>query len=399
MSSKNQRRQAKQQRRAKRVSARRAEENSPGQIGLRLVRDLAPMLVSGDPIDAELAASHLLVPGWEQVLLEDPETANELPHPALPTLALLRELPIDGPSQDADAALALTHALVASDPKVPELVEGGGAIADRLRAAGATDPAWVLEPPAYEPTWAVVMRDAWTYLTRVTIAFRNAAGVEHGIVVEISRLHGYQILEIDVVEDPSALIEHLRREDGPVSTDPMLVVEDIPLVYAAGLVKAALEGTFDHDGHVALLDRDHEGDDDITRLDVLLRRYALLEPIATSDWEAANEHPFRTELDDLTDEGERRARFAAMVPDTAAGAWLVDRIERAHWPVALFGPAEVDSAFATFQADGGEHGTIDELVDAMHAWFDATLALATATLPDIAVEELRARMDAERSGD
>ena len=376
------------------MAARQDPTTPQGHPGMQIVRDLSPMLLSGDPIDAELAASHLLVPGWEQVLLEDPDAANELPHPAVPTLGVLRNLPLDGPGDLADAALALAYGFMWSDPKHEQLQEIGTQVADELRAAGAADPAWVLEPPTYEPAWAVVMRDAWTYLTRTIVAFRNQAGEEHGIVVEVSRLHGYQILEIDAIRDPRALADHVRREDGPISEDPMLVVEDVPLVQAAGLIKGGLEGTFNHHGSVALLERNHEhGADDVARLDLLLRRYVLLEPIAVADWEAANAHPFLTELDSL-DADAQRARLSDIVPDTPAGAWLVDRIQQASWPIALFGPAEVDTAFDVHAHAGAEHGTREQLVEAMHAWLDATSELVS--IPDAAIEELRARIDAER---
>mgnify|MGYP006208423873 CR=1 FL=1 len=47
-------------------------------------------LTPSHPLDAELVAAQLLTPGWEQLLVADPDQQEQLPHPALPVVALLR---------------------------------------------------------------------------------------------------------------------------------------------------------------------------------------------------------------------------------------------------------------------------------------------------------------------
>ena len=394
MANKRQQRRAKQVRRTNVRAAQRAKHPpTPADIAARLVRDFAVPLASRDPLDAELVASATMKTGWEQVLSAPEGTEpGELPHPALPVVSLLRQFR-STPGPLLDAALALAHALAVADREDPQLVAAAGVLVEQLREAGGQDPVWAGETGSYELVAAHDVRDAWMDEHQLVLGFRDEHGREHGFVISIDRIEGMQLAQIEVVDQREQMLDEVR-ESIAASDDPDLaVVEELTPARAAGLLGAAIEGTFDEGGDL-LLESQH---DELDLLHVVLARMDLLEQHAEADPNEAAATPFDSEFDDEAFDA-LVARFEAAderaaEPDATDEAirLLLRWVHDLAYPRALFGPAQVQEVLLDVAprevTDPTERAALPAaLVAACRAWarFCArTVNVAPAVLDDV----------------
>jgi hypothetical protein len=358
MSQRRQQRRAKQVRRTNVRAAQRAKRPpTPTDIALRVVRDHAVPLASRDPLDAELVSSVLMAGGWEHVLEAPADIANELPHPALPVISLLRNLRVE-PGELADAALALAHALVAADRQDPQVVAAGGVLVEQLREAGASDPVWAGETGNYELRAAFDIHDVWIVQHQLLLTFVDGAGREHGLMVLIDREHGLQVVELEVIDDPGTALAEMRATLAAGDEAAFMRIAEISPARAGGMLKGALEGTFNAHGDELVEGGDAE------LLQVLIAREELLAEVAAADWDEANGTVFDSDLEALQPDA-LRARFESSAERAAApGATdeaitpLIEWVQRYAYPRALFGPAQV-RAWARFC---GTLANLDEVV-------------------------------------
>ncbi len=343
MSNKRQQRRAKQVRRTNvRASQRAKRPPTPGDIALRLVRDFAVPLASRDPLDAELVASALMGTGWKQVMGSPAEDANDLPHPALAVISLMRNLRVDA-GDLADCALALAHALCVADREDPQVAAAGGVLVEQLRAAGAQDPIWAGETGRYELVDAHDVRDVWMDEHQLVLGFRDEHGREHGLLMTIDRTEGMQLAEIQVIDQREKMLADIRTAITDSDEPETALVEELSPARAGGLLQAAIEGTFDEGADLLLETDEHELD----VLQVLLARFELLEPTVRASHEEAMNTPFDSELDEesfdkLVERFSTSDELAAEPDATPRSTELLLRwVHDLAYPRALFGPVQV----------------------------------------------------------
>lgn len=393
MSNKRQQRRAKQVRRTNvRASQRAKRPPTPGEIALRLIRDFAVPLASRDPLDAELVASALMGTGWQQVLTSPAEEANELPHPALAVISLMRNLRVEA-GELADAALALAHALCVADREDPQVAAAGGVLVEQLRAAGAQDPLWAGETGRYELIAAHDVRDAWMDEHQLVLGFRDEAGREHGLLMTIDRTEGMQLAQLEIIDKREQMLEDVRTSIAKSDAPDLAVVEELTPARAGGLLQAAIEGTFDEGGDL-LLESDQ---DELDLLQVVLARFELLEAAVEADADEANATPFSSEFDDesfdrLVERFTASEELAAESDATPRTVELLLRwVHDLAYPRALFGPVQVQDVLLDYVprevTDVEERATIAApMVATARAWarFCARVAgLADAVVKDV----------------
>ncbi len=350
MSNKRQQKRAKQVRRTNVRAAQRAKRPpTPAEIAARLVRDFQMPLASRDPLDAELVASRLMHSGWEHVLAAPAEAANDLPHPALPVISLLRNLRVQ-PGELADAALALAHALAVADREDPQVAAAGGVLVEQLREAGAADPVWAGETGRYELVAAHDVRDVWMDEHQLVLGFRDEHQREHGLLVTIDRTEGMQLARLEVIDERERMLADVRESIAASDDADLAVVEELSPARAGGLMQAALAHTIDEGGDL-LLESDQ---DEFDLLQVVMARLEILEAAVEADWDEAHATPFDADFDEAPVE-TLVERFSwsderAAEPDASdvAIALLMRWVHDLAYPRALFGPVQVQDVLLDY---------------------------------------------------
>lgn len=375
MSNNRQQRRAKQVRRSNVRAAQRAKRPpTPDEIALRLIRDFAVPLASRDPLDAELVASALMGTGWKQVLDSPAEEANELPHPALAVISLMRNLQVEA-GDLADCALALAHALCVADREDPQVAAAGGVLVEQLRAAGAQDPIWAGETARYELVDAHDVRDIWMDEHQLVLGFRDESGREHGLLMTIDRTEGMQLAEIQVIDQREKMLTDIRKAIADSDDSETAVVEELSPARAGGLLQAAIEGTFD-EGADLLLETD---ENELDLLQVVLARFELLEPALEDATEEANATPFDSEFDEesfdkLVERFSASDELASEPDATPRSIELLLRwVHDLAYPRALFGPVQVHELLLDYVPrtvqDRAERATIaTPMIATTRAW-------------------------------
>ncbi len=343
MSNKRQQKRAKQVRRTNvRATQRAKRPPTPADIALRLIRDYAVPLASRDPLDAELVASTLMGTGWKQVMDSPAEEANDLPHPALAVISLMRNLRVER-GELADAALALAHTLCVADREDPQVAAAGGVLVEQLRAAGAQDPIWAGETARYELVAAHDVRDVWMDEHQLVLGFKDSSDREHALLLTIDRTEGMQLGRAEVIDQREKMLDGIRQAIADSDESETAVVEELSPARAGGLLQEAIGATFDEGADLLLETDEYELD----LLQVILARFELLEGAVEEATAEANATPFDSEFDEesfdkLAERFTASDEFAAEPDITERSTELLLRwVHDLADPRALFGPVQV----------------------------------------------------------
>ena len=398
MSNKRQQKRAKQVRRTNVRSAQRAKRPpTPGDIALRLIRDYAVPLASRDPLDAELVASTLMGTGWKQVMDSPAEAADDLPHPALAVISLMRNLRVEA-GENADAALALAHALCVADREDPQVAAAGGVLVEQLRATGAQDPIWAGETARYELVAAHDVRDVWMDEHQLVLGFKDSSDREHGLLMTIDRTEGMQLGQVEVIDQREKMLDDIRKAIADSDESETAVVEELSPARAGGLLQAAIEGTF-AEGADLLLETD---ENELDLLQLVLARFELLEDAVEEATEEANSTPFDSEFDEeefdkLVERFTASEEFKAEADITTRSAELLLRwVHDLAYPRALFGPVQVHDVLLDYVpqevTDTDERATIaGAMVATNRAW--ARFCARVVGLSDAVVDDVLKAID------
>jgi hypothetical protein len=223
---------------------------SPEDSVSGLIEFWQPLQDTTDPLDAELAGSQFL-----GLVREGGASEGDLP-------VLLQELVAQAEGYGGPAALAMLRALAVMAPQ-PARVDAAAA-ADRLVAAGLTDPAWVREIGAPKPGRCFGYTDFLGAQETIVISFRYRRK-RHALCVLIDHQLGGGVKDCW----PTDQVEQVRAEYKALADPELMELQEYEPAEAYAILTAAL-------GKDPCPEQDDQVEDVRAYLALLRHRVALL---------------------------------------------------------------------------------------------------------------------------
>lgn len=291
-------------------TTRRREHGAPGGAAAMppphvIVREVMVAangaLATGDPLDAEMFASHLVADLHEmRAAADDPDS----PPVAVPMLELLRHAR-DAELLDESLALALAFRAL-SDDADEDLMAFADETIGHLRELGAKTPAFAdaLGAPDVVGVWRA--SDVWGDQDSLYLGFRYEGHDAHTLVVLIDHNLGSVIKDAFVAGDPQGVVDTWRASTEDDADPEFMQLVEVEVADVLGVLLVALAET-----EVALPTIESTDLRDVLLL--LESRAAMIaeREIAAGHTDAIDdEPPAASELDDLN-EGGLLKRFLA----------------------------------------------------------------------------------------